>query len=267
MFRIFKHTFYSVAALIFGLSLTSCKSKTREANKQDLLEAIEHYNIDPVDTVGKEPLGTAEVNDILCHYPELYHATEKAQKLYVKWAETEQEMIATVFVGKGKSRVAKAAKGKQELAKVIDERSITKMMDYVLLGADNLEEEELSTDEATADLYMKIMASVLDGQTANKDHAATDEMKSAVGYARRAWKDYLAELHHIIGTVPASARARYIKAVNDMVRFHYIDLLNRYYSYYENENPGWLLPYNATDDAIENFTFQGFHDRDWMEAE
>lgn len=246
--------------------MTSCK-KTREDNKRDLLEAIERYNIDPIDTVGKEPLGSAEVNDILCHYPEFYHATERVQKSYVKWAEKEQEMIATVFVGNAKARVAQAAKGINKLREHLQSRSITNILDYVLLVNDEVKAEEWASVEPTSALYMKLMTSVSDGLSEDSEHAATNDMRSAVGYARRAWKDYHNELLQIVGTVPESARARYIKAVNDMVRQHYIDLLNRYYPYYENETPVWLLPYDATDDDIQSYEFQGLHDRSWIESD
>lgn len=265
MFRIAKYALFCASAFIIAISLNSCKSKTKEDSKRDLLEAIEHYNIDPVDTTGKAPLGSHDVNDILCHYPELYHATEQTQKLYNKWADTEREMIACVFVGKQKLRVANAAKRQSKLDERLKTHNVTNLLEYALLGIDQLALEEWSSDEATSDLYLKIMAAVADGQVANKDHAATDEMRSAVGYARRAWKDYQTALQKIIDAVPESARTRYIKAVNDALRLHYIDLNNRYFSYYEDTNPGWLLQDNASDEDIQNFEFQGLHDRDWID--
>lgn len=246
-------------------ALTSCKSKSKEESKQDLIAAIEHYNIDPVDTTGKAPLGSPDVNEILCHYPELYHATENVQKLYAKWTEAEQNMVSVAFVGKNKARNAKAQKVQEKFTKHLDERSISHMLDFVLLGDDKLNAAEWTTNEPTSDLYLAIMSSIADGMAENAEHASTDDMRSAVGYARRAWKEYLDGLQKMIDVVPETTRARYIKAVNDAVRQHYIDLLNRYYNYYETETPGWLLPYDATDDAIQEFTFDAFHDRDWIE--
>lgn len=260
-----KISLFVAAAIISATSLTSCKSKSKGENKRDLIAAIEHYDIEPVDTTGKAPLGSPDVNEILCHYPELYHATENVQKLYAKWAETEQNMVNVAFVGKSKARKAKAKKVQEKFTKHLEESSVSYMLDFVLLANDNPKPEEWTSNEPTSDLYLAIMSNIADGMAENAEHATTDDMRSAVGYARRAWKDYLDGLQKMIDAVPEGTRARYIKAVNDAVRHHYIDLLNRYYPYYENENPGWLLPYDATDDAIQNFTFDAFHDRDWVE--
>lgn len=254
-------------ALFLLSSLASCKSKSasREENKKDLLAEIEHYGIEPVDTTGKEALGSPDVNDILRHYPELYHGTERAMKFYKKWAETERAMISTVFVGKSRARVATAKKAEAKLEHCLTQRSLTQMLDYVLLDGEEVHMDSFTDSEETGQLYLDIMARIVDGVAANAEHTTTDEMKSAVGYARRAWKEYADALQQMVSCVPETARARYVKAVNETVQQHKIDLLNRYYPYYENESPGWLLPYDATDDAIKNFAFDAFHDRDWVE--
>lgn len=258
-------SFLIVAAASIGLCLTSCKSKTKQESKQDLIEAIEHYNIEPVDTTGKAPLGSPDVNKVLCHYPELYHATENVQKLYEKWVEQERNMVSAVFVGKDKTRKAAAQKGQEKFDKHLAEQSVAYMLDYVLLGNDAPAPDEWTPNDPTSDLYLSIMSKVADGMTDNDEHASTDAMRSAVGYARRTWKDYYNALLKMTDAVPEGTRTRYIKAVNDAVRQHHIDLLNRYFPYYENEHPGWLLPDDATDENIANFQFQGLHDCDWIE--
>lgn len=253
--------------LVSAVVFSSCKSEEKKHAdaKQELIDNISHYGIDPVDTTGKAPLASADANDVLVHYPEFYHAIENSKKLYDKWAAEEQKMISTAFVGRSSKRTAEAKKHAAALDSVIEARSITKQLDYVLFESENAETEEWTDNSATSELYLAIMGKVVDGLSETADHAKSDDIKTSIGFARRMWADYVQSLQKVYQSVPEPSRARYIKAVNEIVRLHYIDLLNRYYNYYENENAGWLLPYDATDDAIQSFTFDGFHDRDWME--
>lgn len=241
------------------------KSQDPEEKKQDLLEAIEHLDIDTIDTTSKEQIGNADVDEVLRHYPELYHATENTLKLYDKWVEAERNMVNIVFVGNDKGRMAKAQKCAKSFDERLKTRSVAEILSYTLFDSETPQATELNDNEKTSDLYLKIMASIADGLAENKEHAKTDEMKSAVGYARRAWADYHEQMCRMVSAVPEDSRARYTKAVNELTHKHLVDLTNRYYPYYENEHPGWLLPDDAADDAIDNFHFDAFHDRDWIE--
>lgn len=241
------------------------KSQAPEEKKQDLLKAIEHLDIDTINTTGKEQIGTPDVDEVLRHYPELYHATENTLKLYDKWVEAERNMVNTAFVGNEKGRVAKAEKCAKSFDERLKTRSVAEILDYTLFDSENPQAAEFNDNEKTSDLYLKIMASIADGLAENKEHAKTDEMKSAVGYARRAWADYHEQMCRMVSAVPEGCRARYRKAVNELAHKHLVDLANRYYPYYENEQPGWLLSDDAADDAIDNFQFDAFHDRDWIE--
>lgn len=249
------------------ISVVSCHSeaKKRSANKQELLEDIAHFDIDTIDTTNKEQIGSADVDEVLRHYPELYYAAENVQKFYNKWAETEQAMIATVYVGKDKARVAKCKKNADRFAKRLEERNVATLLDYVLFSSEEPKDVEFVGDEPTSDYYLTIMSSIADGMTENGEHAKTDEMRSAVGYARRAWADYLAAAQRMIDAVPAGAHTRYIKAVNEMVRHHRVDLANRYYPYYTGDTPAWLLKDDATDEDIKQFDFIGDNGLDWFE--
>lgn len=253
--------------LASAVVFSSCKSEEKKHAdaKQELIDNIAHYGIDPVDTTGKAPLASADANDVLVHYPEFYHAVENAKKLHAKWAAEEQKMIATAFVGKGAKRTAAAKKHAAALDSVIEARSITKQLDYILFEDERVEQEEWTDNSATSDLYLAIMATIADGLGETADHAKTDDIRTSIGFARRMWADYAQSLQKAYQSVPAPSRARYIKAVNELLRQHYIDLLNRYYNYTENDIPGWLLPYDATDEHINQFVFQGHMDLDWFQ--
>lgn len=257
----------SAAIVLFGaVSLTACKSEEKRSAdaKQQLVDDIAHYGIDPVDTTGKAPLASPEANDVLCKYPEFYHAVERVKNLHAKWAGMEREMIAAVFAGKSGAN-ADLAKGRAaQLDSLLETLSITSQMDYVLFGSDSPAPEKRTSDKATAEVYTTIMATIADGVSSDARHAATDEMKTAVGHAARTWSEYVADLQKIAHAVPDPARARYMKAVNNLVRQHHINLLNRYYPYYQNDTPAWLLSPEATDDEISHYTFQGLKDRDWL---
>lgn len=265
-----RNSFFALSFVLVLAALvvfSSCKSeeKKRADAKQELIANIAHYGIEPVDTTGKAPLASADANEVLVHYPEFYHAVDNAKRLYDKWAAEERKMISTAFVGKGAKRTAEAKKLAAALDSVIEARSITSHLDYVLFEDERAEQEEWTGNSATSDLYLALIAKVADGLGETADHAKSDDIKTSIGFARRMWADYAECLQRITPSVPEPSRARYIKVVNEIVRQHYIDLLNRYYNYYETETPGWLLPYDATDDAIQNFTFGAFHDRDWIE--
>lgn len=249
------------------VTLSSCKSEEKKHAdaKRELIDDVAHYGIVPVDTFGKAPLASADANDVLVHYPEFYHAVENAKKLHAKWAAEEQKMIAVAFVGKGAKCTATARKHAAELDSVIEARSITSQLDYILFEDESVEQEEWTDNSATSDLYLALMGTIADGLGETADHAKTDDIRSSFGVARRMWADYVQSLQKVYQSVPEPSRARYIKAVNKIVRQHYIDLLNRYYNYTESENPGWLLPYDATDEQISQFEFQGYKDLDWFQ--
>lgn len=250
-----------------AVTLSSCKSEEKKHAdaKQELIDNISHYGIEPVDTTGKAPLASADANDVLVHYPEFYHAIENAKKLHAEWAENERKMISIAFVGKSAKRVAETRKQAAALDSVIEARSITRQLDYVLFEDKKVESEEWTDNSATSELYLAIMAKVANGLNETADHAKSDDIRTSIGFARRMWADYAKSLRKVYQSVPEPSRARYIKAVNGIVRHHYVDLLNRYYNYTESENPGWLLPYDATDEQISQFEFQGYKNLDWFQ--
>lgn len=253
--------------LVSAVAFSSCKSEEKKHAdaKQELIDNISHYGIEPVDTTGKAPLASADANDVLVHYPEFYHAIENTKKLHTKWAAEEQKMIAVAFVGKGAKRTSAAKKHAAELDSVIEARSITQQLDYVLFEDERIETMEWTDNGATSDLYLAIMATIVDGLNETADHAKSDDIKTSIGFARRMWGDYVQSLQKAYQSVPAPSRARYIKVVNELVRQHHIDLLNRYYNYTENDIPGWLLPYDATDEHINQFVFSGHKDLNWFQ--
>ena len=267
MLRLHSSIAFSTILLASSVVFSACKSEEQKRvdAKQELIENIAHYGIEPIDTTGKQALTTsADANDVLCHYPEFYHAIKSTKELHAKWVEAEQNMVTTAFVGKAAKRVAVAKKKAGELNKVLEQRSITSQLDYVLFDGNNTPLEEWLPLDSTSELYLSLMASVADGMTETADHTTTDAIKTSIGFARRMWMDYAESLQKIVQAVPEPSRARYISAVNNIVRQHLIDLNNRYYPYYETDNPAWLLRDDATDDDIAHYTFQGSHHLEWF---
>lgn len=244
----------------------SCGNK-RQDSKQSLLDNIEHFHVDTIDVTNKEPIGTPSLDEVLRHYPELYHATEKARIAYRKWVDREKEMIATAFVGKNTSRMSKASKYAAKLEKRIVENDVTALLEYALLDSNHNDIGTLDwvDDKLTTQHYLFIMGKVKDGLQDDANHSKTDEIKTSIGFARRTWIEYIDALRCVEQALPDNAREYYVMAANKMMQKHLVDLYNRYFQYYDGTTPGWLLKEGATDEQIQQFVFCGLQGIDWME--
>ena len=83
------------AVVSLALMLTSChfykEEKDGTNQEEDLIANIEGYGIDTIAVEPGDTLCSARVDDVLRHYPEFYHAAEKAKKAYEEWQEMEAE--------------------------------------------------------------------------------------------------------------------------------------------------------------------------------
>lgn len=158
------------------------KPKTPQQQRDQLIETIGQYNIDTLDARPQDTLFSNEVSSVLRHYPELYHASQKARKAYDKW--TEQSLKANLS-------------GQTELM------DISQMLDEALLGTDNPETSSWSDLASIDSLYLKLLVDEPD-----LDH------KSDIGRTRRAWLNYTEQLQRLQQSLPEESRQRYVHVVD-----------------------------------------------------
>ena len=85
--------------LIFGgfalLFLSACGGrKQQDVSSAELIQAAENFDYDTVAVTPGDTLCSSEVDDVLRHYPEFYHATKNAKKCYETWAQQEKAINA-----------------------------------------------------------------------------------------------------------------------------------------------------------------------------
>ena len=73
--------------LCMALLCTACNDKKpqRAATSSQLIENVQQLGIDTIEAVPGDTLCNETVDEVLRHYPELYHATKKARKAYDIW--------------------------------------------------------------------------------------------------------------------------------------------------------------------------------------
>ncbi len=173
-----------------AMMLTSChyykEEKDNTHQEEDLIANVEGYGIDTIAVEPGDTLCSARVDDVLRHYPEFYHAAEKAKKAYEEW----QELEAAARVGT-KTQVM----------------SLDAILNDALYGPDDVAEIGEWPDMSPIDsAYFKLI-----GQSGLK-------RKSAIGHARRAWLSYQERLRQMAQTVPQQCRARYIASITARVQ-------------------------------------------------
>ena len=79
--------------MLSTLLLAACGSKTKTEQKSasELIADADHFQVDTIVADPADTLVSSSVDHVLRHYPELYRAAEKAQKIYSKWALQEQQ--------------------------------------------------------------------------------------------------------------------------------------------------------------------------------
>ena len=178
------------AVVSLAVMLTSChyykEEKDGTHQEEDLIANIEGYGIDTIAVEPGDTLCSARVDDVLRHYPEFYHAAQKAKKAYDEWREMEAE--------------ARVGTKTQVM-------SLDAILNDALYGSDDIAEIGEWPDMTPIDsAYFKLI------------DQSGPKRKSAIGHARRAWISYQERLRLMAQTVPEQCRARYIASITARVQ-------------------------------------------------
>lgn len=171
--------------MLSTLLLAACGGKKAEQKSAaELIADADHFQVDTIVATPDDTLVSTSVDAVLRHYPELYRAAEKAQKIYSKWALQEQQT---------------ALKTQPSL---LDIRSI--LTD--LLSAS--QQREASSPTETTQLLDSIDAAYL-----HLISEAPAERKTAIGHSRKAFLAYAERLQQVAQAVPEDLRERYSSIV------------------------------------------------------
>ena len=171
--------------MLSTLLLAACGSKTKTEQKSasELIADADHFQVDTIVADPADTLVSSSVDHVLRHYPELYRAAEKAQKIYSKWALQEQQ-----------TRL-------KTQPSLLDIRSI---LTETLSGTSVLPTE------------VNAWAQLLDSIDAVYLHLISEapaERKTDIGHSRKAFLAYAERLQQVAQAVPADLRERYSSIV------------------------------------------------------
>ena len=171
--------FYCLMTLI-----AACGSnKSTKISSSDLIEASEQYGYDTVTVSAKDTVCSQNVDQVLRHYPEFYHATKRAKKSYEAWLQQEKSM------------------GMKTLPEVMD---VSIILDKTLHGKITVTGDSAwQVLPAIDSIYLQLIANVPD------DAKDIDVKKSNIGRTRKAWQRYTEQLQRLAGTVPEECQVRY----------------------------------------------------------
>lgn len=176
-----------------AMLLTACGGKKeRTTTSSQLIEQVEQFGIDTIEAKPGETLCSNSVDGVLRHYPELYHATQKAVKAYDTWLETAKEARLKI----------------QPQA-----MNVTTLLDEALFGDEATDADSAWQHLPTIDsLYIQAIVSIPSGQP------DTDKRKSAIGRMRKAWQAYAQQLQDMTPTIPKDCTQRYLSTVKDKTK-------------------------------------------------
>ena len=197
------------------LLLTSCGGgKSKEAKSaSELIADADHFQVDTIVATPDDTLVSTSVDHVLRHYPELYRAAEKAQKIYSKWALQEQQTQL------------------KTQPSLLDIRSI---LTELLSASQQHEATSLPTGEGRGGALPlptgegrggalplptgegRGGAQLLDSIDAAYLHLISEapaERKTDIGHSRKAFLAYAERLQQVAQAVPADLRERYSSIV------------------------------------------------------
>ena len=183
-----------VLVLIAGILLIfACGGKKeRSATSSQLVENVQQFGIDTIQTVPSDTLCNNSVDEVLRHYPELYHATQKAKKAYDNWSTLSNES------------------GLKAKPATID---ISKILDETLFGNKPLDTDNTWQYLTVIDsLYIQALVNVPSGQS------DTDKQKTAIGRTRKAWLSYIKQLQAMEATIPEECQQRYLSTIKEKTK-------------------------------------------------
>lgn len=167
--------------------LVSCGSRknNRSNFSAELVDNVDQFQMDTIVMKPGEQISTPEVDHILRHYPELYHASQRAQKAYEGW------------VAQGK------ASGLETSVEAMDFSSI-------------LNESLLDTEESS-DSVIWLDTNPVDSTYLQLLSAASKNRKTDIGRVRHAWHSYLERLHQILPALPEDSKLNYTRCVKKRI--------------------------------------------------
>lgn len=197
-----RHILYAAAATML-LAACGSKTKTEQKSASELIADADHFQVDTIVADPSDTLVSSSVDHVLRHYPELYRAAEKAQKIYSKWALQEQQTrlktqpslldirsILTELLSASQQHEASSlptgALGRRTLAE--------------LAGARTGRGGALLLDSIDA-AYLYLISE------------APAERKTAIGHSRKAFLAYAERLQQVAQAVPEDLRERYSSIV------------------------------------------------------
>lgn len=265
----------TILLLLFSV-FTSCKQQTA---KQRLISKIENYNIDtieakPVDisTLDSAGLFRQSVDEVLRHYPEMYHAMDNATHAYNTWIKAERLFIERDFVGKNSKALQVFAQNAASLDNRFLQLNFIKPLKSIII--DDAEASAFENTKLTMTLdekyvkscYRTTMYAICDGIQNSTDDYSSDEMRTACERARLAWNDYINATNNLIASMPSECQPAMIIAMREIVNLHIIDLHNCYIQYWAPNHQVPLLNDTSSDEDLESSSFEALSLLRWMKS-
>ena len=179
--------------LCMALLCTACNDKQqRGATSSQLIENVQQLDIDTIETAPGDTLCNKTVDEVLRHYPELYHATKKAKKAYDVWVTASKD-----------SRL-KLKPSVMDVGTILGE---------TLFGSGTIDADSAWQHLSTIDsLYIQAIVNVESGKP------DTDQRKTAVSRMRKAWQAYVQQLQAMEPAIPEDCRQRYLSMVKSRTK-------------------------------------------------
>ena len=157
-----------------------------------MIENVQQMGIDTIEAVPGDTLCNTTVDEVLRHYPELYHATKNAKKAYDIWVATANDSRLKVKTS------------------VMD---VSTLLDESLFGSNAIDTDSAWQHLPTIDsLYVQAIVNIPSGSP------ETDQRKTAIGRMRKAWQAYVLLLQTMEPTIPEDCRQRYLSTVKSRTK-------------------------------------------------
>ena len=178
-----------VGLLLF--TLCACGGgKSKEAKSAaELIADADHFQVDTIVATPDDTLVSTSVDHVLRHYPELYRAAEKAQKIYSKWALQEQQTQL------------------KTQPSLLDIRSILTDLFSASQQPNTL---PLPTGEGRGGA---LLLDSIDAAYLHLISEAPAERKTDIGHSRKAFLAYAERLQQLMQALPEDLRERYSSIV------------------------------------------------------
>lgn len=180
--------------MLLTLVLAACgEKKAEQKSASDLIADVDHFQVDTIVVDPADTLVSGSIDHVLRHYPELFRATEKAQKVFEKWAA--QEQLSSM----------KTNPSVLDISHILTETFDTSSLPS---GEGKGDESSTFSSEELGEAYLRLISE------------ARDEKKSAIGHSRRAFLAYAEQLQQVAQAVPADLRERYSSIVDQCLQKH-----------------------------------------------